>query len=32
MGAKVPILLTSRADPAQARLASVALASIIANG
>ncbi len=32
MGAKVPILLTSRADPAQARLASVALASIVANG
>ena len=31
MGAKVPILLTSRADPAQARLASVALASIIAD-
>jgi len=31
MGAKVPILLTSRADPAQARLASVALASIVAN-
>ncbi len=32
MGAKVPILLTSRADPAEARLASVALASVIANG
>ncbi|MCL4118882.1 UNVERIFIED_CONTAM: hypothetical protein GTU68_036207 [Idotea baltica] len=31
MGAKVPILLTSRADPAEARLASIALASIIAN-
>lgn len=29
MGAKVPILLTSRADPPAARLASVALASII---
>ena len=32
MGAKVPILLTSRADPAEARLASVALASVIAKG
>lgn len=31
MGAKVPILLTSRADPAAARMASVALASIAAN-
>ncbi|GHA54431.1 phosphate acetyl/butyryl transferase [Amylibacter ulvae] len=31
MGAKVPILLTSRADPAEARLASIALAAIIAN-
>ena len=31
MGAKVPILLTSRADPAAARMASVALASIVAN-
>lgn len=31
MGAKVPILLTSRADPAPARMASVALASIMAN-
>lgn len=31
MGAKVPILLTSRADPAEARLASVALASVVAN-
>lgn len=30
MGAKVPILLTSRADPSVARIASVALASIIA--
>ena len=28
MGAKVPILLTSRADPAAARLASAALAAI----
>ena len=32
MGAKVPILLTSRADPAAARMASVALASIVSNG
>lgn len=31
MGAKVPILLTSRADPAAARMASVALASIVSN-
>lgn len=31
MGAKVPILLTSRADPAQARLASVALAGVAMN-
>jgi phosphotransacetylase len=30
MGAKVPIILTSRADPAEARLASCALASIYA--
>ena len=30
MGAKVPILLTSRADPAAARMASVALAAIVA--
>ncbi|NNK77744.1 MAG: phosphate acetyltransferase [Litoreibacter sp.] len=29
LGAKVPILLTSRADPAAARLASVALAAIV---
>ncbi len=29
MGAKVPLLLTSRADPAAARLASVALAAIV---
>ena len=32
MGAKVPVLLTSRADPAAARIASVCLASIVANG
>ena len=31
MGAKVPIMLTSRADPAEARIASAALASIVAN-
>jgi phosphotransacetylase len=31
MGAKVPIVLTSRADPVAARLASAALASIVAN-
>ena len=31
VGGKVPILLTSRADPASARLASIALASIWAN-
>jgi phosphate acetyltransferase len=31
MGAKVPIMLTSRADPAEARVASAALASIVAN-
>lgn len=31
MGAKVPILLTSRADPAAARMASIAIASIVAN-
>jgi phosphate acetyltransferase len=29
MGAKVPILLTSRADPPSARLASIALAGIL---
>jgi hypothetical protein len=29
MGAKVPILLTSRADPAVARIASVALAGVL---
>ena len=32
MGAKVPVLLTSRADPAAARLASAALAAILHNG
>jgi phosphate acetyltransferase len=31
MGAKVPIMLTSRADPAEARVASAALSSIVAN-
>ncbi len=31
MGARVPIILNSRADPAPARLASVALAAIVAN-
>lgn len=31
MGAKVPILLTSRADPAAARLASACLAAILVN-
>ncbi len=31
LGAKVPIMLTSRADPPQARLASAALAAIVAN-
>ncbi len=31
MGAKVPIVLTSRADPVPARLASAALASIVAS-
>ena len=31
LGAKVPIMLTSRADPAPARLASVALAAIYAD-
>ena len=29
MGAKVPVLLTSRADPAAARMASAALAAIL---
>ncbi len=32
MGAKVPILLTSRADAAAARIASVALAAVLSNG
>jgi phosphate acetyltransferase len=32
MGARVPVLLTSRADPAAARLASAALAAILHNG
>ena len=32
MGARVPIVLTSRADPAEARLAAAALAAIIAAG
>jgi len=31
MGAAVPIVLTSRADPAEARLAATAIASILAN-
>lgn len=31
MGAKVPVILTSRADPVAARLASVALASLMSN-
>ena len=31
MGAKVPNMLTSRADPAEARVASAALAAIVAN-
>jgi len=31
LGAKVPIILTSRADPTPARLASIALANIFAN-
>ncbi len=31
LGARVPILLTSRADPPEARLASAALAAILAN-
>jgi phosphate acetyltransferase len=29
MGAKVPILLTSRADPPAARMASICLASVV---
>jgi len=32
LGAKVPILLTSRADPAAARLSSIALGAIVAAG
>ena len=32
MGARVPIVLTSRADPAEARLAATAIAAIIAAG
>jgi phosphate acetyltransferase len=32
MGTRVPIVLTSRADPAEARLAAAALAAIIAAG
>jgi len=32
MGAKVPILLTSRADPSSARLSSIALGAIMAAG
>lgn len=32
MGAKVPILLTSRADPSAARLSSIALGAIVAAG
>ena len=31
LGAKVPVLLTSRADPPEARLASIALASILSD-
>jgi phosphotransacetylase len=30
MGAKVPIILTSRADPPEARFASAAVAAIVA--
>jgi phosphotransacetylase len=30
MGAKVPIILTSRADPPEARLTAAALAAIVA--
>jgi len=29
LGGKIPVLLTSRADPAEARLASAALAAIM---
>ena len=31
MGAKLPIILTSRSDPAAARLASIALGAILQN-
>jgi phosphotransacetylase len=31
LGAKVPILLSSRSDPPSARLASAALAAIVSN-
>jgi phosphate acetyltransferase len=31
MGAKVPVILTSRADPAASRLASAALAAALRN-
>ena len=31
MGAEVPIVLTSRSDPPEARLAATAIASIVAN-
>ena len=31
LGAKVPVIVTSRADPPAARLASVALAAIVSN-
>ena len=31
MGAKVPVVLTSRADPAEARLASIAIAAILSS-
>ena len=32
MGARVPIVLTSRADPPEARLAAAAIAAIVAAG
>jgi phosphotransacetylase len=32
MGAKVPIVLTSRADPPEARLAAAAIAAIVGAG
>tara|TARA_B100001079_G_scaffold236332_1_gene218712 strand:+ start:754 stop:906 length:153 start_codon:yes stop_codon:yes gene_type:complete len=31
LGGKVPVVLTSRADPAPARLASIAIATLLAN-